>query len=604
MKIVAPRASWAPLLIALMMGSPAACSGDNAAPPTNGGDGSDAGQDGALAPGQYPGEDVDPYAGEHFDANAIGGPGNLIDQSVGVAEGMPVDVQRARAVATRPERSLLIRNPAAIEALQDRSVGQLGILLKRLGRPAIGGEEPRRIIDDSDQKGSKYRPDQLAQWVKNPFEAAQNEYALHDQSPFPQRLGVTDNGNPYARLQQLWGNDLNGPNAGLGGGPFRLLAVINRMDLAGEKDARGLLRASDQPRNFGEARLIFGLVDRDWEKDKGDPYPMTFIIEYRLPALDLKLQPSPGRSYPAALLNGIDVDDAKDQTWRTYMERWAILWRELSLYEPNSPEFQKRLLRIVQLFARPENFTALRANLKVRDQSKPDGAVEFELREWYMLLNDQWILIPRKPRDEPYRCISAGGDLAALIDNYWDPGHNDLRMDRVNKTDGNGYEVPRTVKQAPAAGGYDWGNPPRGCKLDDGSLPYEMKPDAGDPADPESPRFTAPFGRIRDSFVWQVANRGGAAIPEVQRHQFAMRTCSGCHSKEAGVFGFHVAPRMPGKEAALSSFLTGADGFAFSQGGVNYDYEEMKGRLSLFENASLRSLNLKPFAGLYRRDER
>jgi Concanavalin A-like lectin/glucanases superfamily len=41
------------------------------------------------------------------------------------------------------------------------------------------------------------------------------------------------------------------------------------------------------------------------------------------------------------------------------------------------------------------------------------------------------------------------------------------------------------------------------------------------------------------------------------RHKFALNTCNGCHSFEAGVSFLQILPRFPGGEAGLSGFLTG-----------------------------------------------
>lgn len=322
---------------------------------------------------------------------------------------------------------------------------------------------------------------------------------------------------------------------------------------------------------------------------------MTLIIEYRLPALGADLAPL--TTYPDNLLQGA----ASLPAWREQMARWGSLWRELSNWNPASTDpaevaaFQSHLQRIVRIFAAPENFTALRANIGLRREG---AQPEFELREWYMVRGNQWSLIPRKPRDEPYRCMAEGGDLAALIGHFWDPARGDLRMDRVNEASALGYTVPRAVNNAPALGGYTLADPPRGCRLGGGQRPFEMAPNDGGTAS----RITAPFGRIREGFVWEIKNAGGADIPEAQRHQFAMRTCTGCHSREAGLFGFHISPRLPGRQAELSSFLTGEPSATFSHGGATYRYAELADRAAYLERAADADPALMPFEALYRDD--
>ena len=516
------------------------------------------------------GSDAPPLDAQAFDGAAASDGGNDGGESPS-----PVDARR----------SLMITNPAALNAIEALNQGTLGIQLKQIGRAAI---------EEWATRGSRYTASQLGAWVAHPFDAAARESDEHNSSPFEERLGIRDDSNPYQHVLDLWGAELRGGNAGVGGGPFRLLAVVNRMDIAGDRDHRGLIDGARDPRNFGEARLIYGLVDRARERNTGRPFPMTFIIEYRLPALDAALEPM--APYPASLLSAADPLPA----WRQQMRRWGQLWQQLSTWDPQSSDaaevaaFQAQLVRIVRAFANPENFTGLRSNVAIR---RADAQPEFELREWYIVRNNQWSLIPRKPRDEPYRCVGEGGDLAALIGYFWDAARGDLRMDRINEGALDGFNIPRTPRDAPELGGYTLGDPPRGCRLGGGALPFEMEG-----TDTQAARITAPFARIRENFVWSVQDRAGDDIPEARRHQFAIRTCSGCHSREAGIFGFHVNPRLQGEESRLSPFLTGGAGAAFSNEGVDYDYAELSERVEYLRRAVVGDPTLVPYEMLYRDD--
>lgn len=482
------------------------------------------------------------------------------------AERLAVD-PNVGSIAIKADRSVLVTARQPITWIGDRL--PLGILLKRVGRAAITEWAP------AEGSASKFKLGEIGEWVRNPFDSAEEEFREHEGLPFAQRLGIVHGGNPYQRIQNLW-PDLG--SADPQGGPFRLLAVVNRMDLAGDVDERGIIDAAKDPRNFGEARLIFGLVDKDYENTTGKPYPMTFIIEYRLPALDANYNVVDNYDFAGKLFS--------TQDWRTQMQRWGNAFRQLSAWDPSTDQYRDHLAKLVARFARPDNFVALRANLEIRT----NGNVEYDLREWYML-KDSWTLIPRKPRDEPYAC-GENPDLAKLVDYYWDSTKLDLDMARVTPANPRrviGYHIPRTMRDMPVSAG----DVLAGCPVDGQGkgILFEMPGrEAG-----EEHRVTAPFGRAKENFVWRMPN-----TTENRRHQFAIRTCTGCHSKEAGVFGFHVLPRLANQKAELSTFLTG--GATFTHGGKTYNYNELAKRSTYLDRASKADPTLALFEGLYRAD--
>jgi hypothetical protein len=58
------------------------------------------------------------------------------------------------------------------------------------------------------------------------------------------------------------------------------------------------------------------------------------------------------------------------------------------------------------------------------------------------------------------------------------------------------------------------------------------------------------------NFFWDGPQPTGT-IPTEIRHRFSLNTCNGCHAGETGTPFLHVSPRAAGVEAALSDFLTG-----------------------------------------------
>ncbi len=91
----------------------------------------------------------------------------------------------------------------------------------------------------------------------------------------------------------------------------------------------------------------------------------------------------------------------------------------------------------------------------------------------------------------------------------------------------------------------------------------------------------APFGRVRKinskwGYVWQKRS----AWSEGQRHAFAIRTCTGCHSQEgAADQAFHVKPRVDGSASKLSPFLEGGSGSSFSRNSATYNYDVLQWRV-------------------------
>lgn len=103
--------------------------------------------------------------------------------------------------------------------------------------------------------------------------------------------------NPW--LQRSGGTQLDLTKA-----PFRLLAIVNRLDL---RDGYG---------RGGEGRFVFGVLD-----DSGSPTPFTVILEYALP-----------------ISNAGDVD------------RWAAQWHALSDLSPGSSAYNAALQTITDRF--------------------------------------------------------------------------------------------------------------------------------------------------------------------------------------------------------------------------------------------------------------
>ena len=133
--------------------------------------------------------------------------------------------------------------------------------------------------------------------------------------------------------------------------PFRLLAIVNRMDLA------------DLPNgSAGEGRFVFGVLD-----PSGFALQFTVILEYRLPAA-----------------NQADVD------------RWAADWHALGSLPPGSPAFNAALEAITNRFA-GANAAPGRINGSAINQVRTNEialTAPWELREFRLSATGQLVETP------------------------------------------------------------------------------------------------------------------------------------------------------------------------------------------------------------------
>lgn len=385
--------------------------------------------------------------------------------------------------------------------------------------------DPRKVHDDLD-------------WATHPFHGGSTDTVDNNNAPHPVGTVIPSVDSFGERVVPYFAPDVDPV------GPFRLLAVVNRLDLAGDFDMRGGGELGGAERRwFGEGRLIFGLSS---PLDPKTPFPMTFIMEYRLPAL------TTNKSGTIVVDTAFDfaVGPTSMADWIQRRKLWAQVWANLSTYDLGSSAYQSALRTVVAAFAIGKNHLALRSGERVRSQANGAVTDEFEYREFY--LNGQWMLSTRKLRREPMGCAEKSATLTSRIDSEWNGAPtfawNYMLGDR-NMTDAE-------ISEVTAACG--------------GSLPYGQQDE--DPG----VQFRAKFSRFKTSDVWNVATT------EDKRHAFAAGTCSGCHGGETGTSrGFHVVPSLPGKNATLSTFLSGKS--TATPNGVEYPSNEPGRRIALLK---------------------
>ena len=287
--------------------------------------------------------------------------------------------------------------------------------------------------------------------------------------------------------------------------PFRLLAIVNRVDLRGNPGYGGV--SGEDPCNppciGGEARFVFGVVPGLRNNSGGgggypgnDPIhtnrvegacgelPFTVILEYCVPK------------------NTCDA-----------IRNWGLQWYTLSTL-PFGSAFNEALEKITDQFAtagadprRKPNESALsqlRANELLRDP--------WELREWRLFPNDS------------------------------DVGH--LREVTVKQTPDFDLNFSKLIVEYCNTFAAD---------IIGGShvVPLQF-------GTPKVPFLGSVAPMPAKNFFWDGPPPQGTTIPTKIRHPFSLATCNGCHAGETGTPFTHVFTRLHNQEANLSDFLTGA----------------------------------------------
>jgi hypothetical protein len=313
--------------------------------------------------------------------------------------------------------------------------------------------------------------------------------------------GVT-NRNPEIVAQVIndWETASGGPGAplDLSIAPFRLLAIVNRLDLRGNPGYGGV--NDSDPCNpsciGGEGRFVFALVPGlrrtggggggygggggDVTQSSCDAAQFTVIFEYCVPK-------------------------------RTCAEikTYALEWYALSQL-PFGADFNAKLEAITDQFAAANADPSRKPNLSSLNQLRANELLRepWDQREWRLFNTDSdagWL-----------RQVTV--KQAPDVDYNFSPKIVDYCLANAGLILAEQHTVPLQFKREPFLGG----NAPMATK----------------------------------DFFWDGPQPTGT-IPGEVRHKFSLNTCNGCHAGETGTPFTHVFPRKTGEEAALSDFLTG-----------------------------------------------
>jgi hypothetical protein len=277
--------------------------------------------------------------------------------------------------------------------------------------------------------------------------------------------------------------------------PFRLLAIVNRLDLRKTSAGGGYFGSAGIPLDAGELRFVFGLVTPPEYSRSGtcELLEFTTILEYGVP------------------ISGC-----------TSVRDWAREWTKLNIFPAYGTAYRNQLASLTeQVVARDAapgkgNGSAInqvRTNeialarpwemneFTLTDEKAGDSALDGVL---------QTHTVAQTPDDAVY-APTPNADISAFIDSILPPPGQCVTN----------HQVPLSFNGAPFRGGNALvgkgpGSPP-GTWFGDG---------------PNTDQYIC------------------------GRHQFSVNTCNGCHSCDTGTEFTHISPTS-GIPASLSGFLTG-----------------------------------------------
>ena len=284
--------------------------------------------------------------------------------------------------------------------------------------------------------------------------------------------------------------------------PFRLLAIVNRLDLRGNPGYGGII--NDDPCNpvniGGEGRFVFCLIPGLHATGGGgtgygggggggvsgscDASQFTVIFEYAVP-----------------------------KNTCAEIKSYGLEWYNLNRMT-FGPDYNAALQHITDQFAAAGADPRRKPNLSALSQLRANELLRepWELREWRLFPNDS--------------------------DSGW------LREVTVKQTPDPDHNFQPIISEFCAANA--------GLILAEKHLvPLMWRT----PGKPMVPFLGGSAPMATPDFFWDGAPRG--SIPTGVRHKFSLNTCNGCHAGETGTPFTHVFPRKGGEEARLSDFLTG-----------------------------------------------
>ena len=349
----------------------------------------------------------------------------------------------------------------------------------------------------------KFTNDWLKQWLTTSVNVKHSD-GQPVRFPIPARPELL---NVVRTLQPAW-NPAKPTTLNMDKLPFRLLAIVNRIDLAKSSPYK-----VDKGGSPGELRFVFGLIEGGAKGLCKPSEEMTVILEYKLPIT----------TCPGVKLLANDWIQLNTMTPGSVAYNTALQKRtdEVTLAGLQPAGLNKSAIGQVRTNEIRLGNAAYNGGLPTMKVSPPPppppmGALSWELREFTLQA------LP-SPANQ-----TIGQLLPATVKNTPDASHNNSALLASFIASGPmPIEVPRQWR---LTGGKDQ-------DFVTSAIRYDVVP-------------TNP--------LW---DGSPAAQPTEQRFKFSLNTCNGCHSSETGTnFTMVKGNGSFGTSAALAGFMTGISG--------------------------------------------
>jgi len=454
-----------------------------------------------------------------------------------ICPAMPASTQEAW------DKSLLIRDPAV--------VGDLA----RTWDPCTGDGNPdgkwtfnyliTEMAQNSGRTPQEFVREWLETWVNNQTingdDVAARTQMFHQviqpwatASKISSAMVINPSTN---RREVLLGN----PGLDLKKAPFRLLAIVNRIDLG--KSGPGFSGyggpVTEQPTDAGELRFVFGVTQPNpWgagSESTCGKKEFTVILEYGVP----------GRGCG-------------------HVTSWARDWAHLNTFSTFDSAYRAHLEslteRVVTRNKAPGKGNGSAINqIRTNENALDPTFGRWELREFTLSIED-------------YEAPPGTPDLAA---------DGPLRMHTVAQTPNDGAHTFNSQ----IISDYILGDVLAGVPLSVGPLPANCSAAYEVPFKFQGQNFRGGNALVRQPTHWRAIDADASNAREVcARFQFSSNTCNGCHFSDSGTtrltgndpppggnLGFvHISP-VSARPAKLSKFLTGGGtGFQFGVGDTQF----------------------------------
>lgn len=299
--------------------------------------------------------------------------------------------------------------------------------------------------------------------------------------------------------------------------PFRLLAIVNRVDLRGNPGygAASTEDPCNPPCIGGEARFVFGVVPGLKRPIAALPQPGVRTSNARPAYPDPLPNPNPTNDVDGVcgeLPFTVILEYCVPKNTCDQIRQWGLEWFNLSRM-PFGPEFNDALQRLTDQFATAGADPRRKPNESALSQLRANDLLHkpWEMREWRIFPNDSDVGHLREVTTK--QTPDFDHNFSKLIVEYCNTFSADILAGR--------HTVP-----------LQFGTP---------LVPFLSG--------------SAPMSD--ENFFWDGPPPRGTSIPTPVRHNFSLNTCSGCHAGETGTPFTHVFTRLAGQEAKLSDFLTG-----------------------------------------------